>query len=138
MLEIKQVGNRYYCFSRMQVRSFPIKKSEALAKIEKGEAYLVEKFITDPDYFEEVKKIEVAEPIQIIEPNQPKTNSNKIINFADRFQAKQEKESLENAMSHFLNEVLPNLKLDEMKKMMESASNSDNFNAELMRATLRI
>lgn len=134
MLEIKQKGNRYYYFARMQFRSFPIKKSEALAKIANGEAYLVDKFITDPAILEEVETIQEVKE----ETKQPETHSNNVVNFSDRFQAKQEKKDLDNAMSHFLNEILPNLKLDEMKKMTEAAKNSDNFNEELMRATLRI
>lgn len=136
MLEIKKVGNRYYYFARMQFRSFPIKKSEALAKIESGEAYLVDKFITDPDYFEEVKATKTAEHVEEIK--QPETKSNNVVNFSDKFQAKQEKKNLDEAMSHYLNNILPNLKLDEMKRMMDAAHDKDKFNEELMRATLRI
>jgi hypothetical protein len=145
MLEIKQKGNRYYRFSRMQFRSFPIKKSEALELIAKGEAVLVERFLTDPTIIEEVSpvqvtKIEVIETVQEVkeEVKQPETKSNKVVNFSDRFQAKQEKKSFDDAMSHYINNILPNLKLDELKRMMDAGQDSDNFKEELIRATLRI
>ena len=134
MLEIKKVGNRYYYYSYRQFRSFPIKKSEALEKIENGEAELVERFISDPILPEEVKTIELVKD----ETEQIETNSNKVVSFANRLQAKQEKESLDNAMSHFLNNILPNMNMEEMKKLTELASNSDSFIEELMRTTLRI
>jgi len=134
MLEIKKVGNRYYYFSYRQLRSFPIKKAEALAKIENGEAELVESFITDQVIPEVPEAIVLAKE----ETEQVETNSNTVVSFANRFQAKQEKESLNNAMSHFLNNILPNMNMEEMKRLTQLASNSDNFIEELMRTTLRI
>lgn len=130
MLEIKQVGNRYYYFSCRQMRSFPIKKAEALSKLANNEAYLVERFITDPSIVEELKPVEVVTPIQ--------TQSNKVVNFSDRFKAKQEKESFDNAKSHFLNEILPNMNMNEMKQLLDVSSNNGNFAEELMRISLRI
>lgn len=68
MMLIKQKGNRYYRYSWAQMRSFPIKKVEALELIENGEAELVESFITDPapqPMTEETKQVdEVQEEVK--------------------------------------------------------------------------
>ncbi|CAG7655036.1 hypothetical protein ACFQI7_32915 [Paenibacillus allorhizosphaerae] len=52
MIEIKKVGNRYYYFSRVHFRSFPMKKAEAELKLATCEAYLVAAFMNEPAGFQ--------------------------------------------------------------------------------------
>lgn len=142
MMEIKQKGNRYYRYSRMQMRSFPIKKVEALELIEKGEAELVEFFITDPEYFNDYRNQEVEETVDEIEEKEEvvieEVEPTNVVNFADKFKANQEKKALDNAVSHFVNDILPNLNMDEIKNMMDVTKSRDKFNELLMKASLRI
>lgn len=49
MLYIKKAGSRYYRESRQQMRSLPIKATEALDLLATGQAELVERFIWEPE-----------------------------------------------------------------------------------------
>ncbi|WP_339239819.1 hypothetical protein NST06_10715 [Bacillus sp. FSL P4-0322] len=131
---IKQKGNRYYRYSWAQMRSFPIKKSEALELIKNGEAELVKAFITDstPQPVEEEAKSEkeVVENVQ----------SAKVISLKSIRKAKSEKESFEKAKDHFTKNILPNLNSSDVKKLIKLSSKKDGegFQEEMMRIVLRM
>ncbi|MEW5569641.1 hypothetical protein [Rossellomorea marisflavi] len=126
MKEIKQKGNRFYVYNYRQMRSFPIKKAEALQLIENGEGYLVDNFITDPT------------PETIIEPAKQSAEVNNVVSFSDRFEAKKEKEEFDQAAEHFKTNILPNMSTEELFKLSELSKDKEKFVEEMMRITLRI
>ncbi|WP_370956811.1 hypothetical protein AB3239_11410 [Bacillus subtilis] len=134
MMLIKQKGNRYYRYSWAQMRSFPIKKVEALELIENGEAELVESFITDPapqPMTEETKQVDEV---------QEEVKSTKVVSIKSMREAKKEKENFAKAKDHFVKRVLPKLNLTDMKKLTELSfkKDSEGFQEEIMRIILRL
>lgn len=131
---IKQKGNRYYRYSWAQMRSFPIKKVEALEIIENGEAELVESFITDPTpqpNTEETKQVDEV---------QEEVKSTKVVSIKSMIEAKKEKENFEKAKDHFVKRVLPKLNLTDIKKLTKLSfeKDSEGFQEEIMRIILRL
>ncbi|UML51006.1 hypothetical protein MKS87_11475 [Bacillus subtilis] len=134
MMLIKQKGNRYYRYSWAQMRSFPIKKVEALEIIENGEAELVESFITDPTpqpNTEETKQVDEV---------QEEVKSTKVVSIKSMIEAKKEKENFEKAKDHFVKRVLPKLNLTDIKKLTKLSfeKDSEGFQEEIMRIILRL
>ena len=113
MLEIKQKGNRFYYFSRRAMRSFPIKKTEALEKIKNNEAYIVEYFITDPRVLEE--KTTDTKATELI---QEASKNDNVINFSDKFNKKKDAQDLEKAKRYFIEKVLPIMKHDDKTEIL--------------------
>lgn len=134
MILIKQKGNRYYRYSWAQMRSFPIKKVEALALIENGEAELVESFITDPT------PQPITEETKQVDEVQEEVKSTKVISIKSMREAKKEKENFAKAKDHFVKRVLPKLNLIDMKKLTELSfkKDSEGFQEEIMRIILRL
>ncbi|MDM5216772.1 hypothetical protein [Bacillus velezensis] len=131
---IKQKGNRYYRYCWAQMRSFPIKKVEALELIENGEAELVESFITDPTpqlITEETKQADEA---------QEEVKSTKVVSIKSMREAKKEKENFAKAKDHFVQRVLPKLNLTDMKRLTELSfkKDSEGFQEEIVRIMLRL
>ncbi|OYD12283.1 hypothetical protein CHR37_04820 [Bacillus velezensis] len=129
---IKQKGNRYYRYCWAQMRSFPIKKVEALELIENGEAELVESFITDPTpqlITEETKQADEA---------QEEVKSTKVVSIKSMREAK--KENFAKAKDHFVQRVLPKLNLTDMKRLTELSfkKDSEGFQEEIVRIMLRL
>ncbi|MEH7758111.1 hypothetical protein [Bacillus pumilus] len=127
MMLIKQKGNRYYRYSWAQMRSFPIKKSEALELIKNGEAELVEAFITDP----------TPQPIEDVQEEVRKTN---VVSLNSIREEKNKKENIEKAKEHFTKDILPNLNLNDMKNLINLSSKKDEtgFQEEMVRIVLRM
>ncbi|WP_342498270.1 hypothetical protein [Bacillus sp. FSL M8-0350] len=136
MMLIKQKGNRYYRYSWAQMRSFPIKKSEALELIKNGEADLVEAFITDPT----PRSIEAEVTKQEIEDVQEEVKTTNVVSLNSLREAKNEKENITKAKEHFTNNILPNLNLNDMKNLINLSSKKDSkgFQEEMMRIVLRM
>lgn len=136
MMLIKQKGNRYYRYSWAQMRSFPIKKSEALELIKNGEAELVEAFITDPT----PQPIEPEVTKQEIEDVQEEVKATNVVSLNSIREAKNEKENIAKAKEHFTKNILPNLNSNDMKKLINLSSNKDSegFQEEMMRIVLRM
>lgn len=131
MMLIKQKGNRYYRYSWAQMRSFPIKKAEALELIKNGEAELVEAFITDP----------TPQPVEKEEKEATEDKqTSKVINLKSIREAKNEKENFEKSKDHFIKDILPNLNSNEMKNLINLSSKKDikGFQEEMMRIVLRV
>lgn len=136
MMLIKQKGNRYYRYSWAQMRSFPIKKSEALELIKNGEAELVEAFITDPT----PQPIEAEETKQEIKEVQDEVETTNVVSLNSIRKAKNEKESFTKAKEHFIKDILPNLNSNDMKTLLDFAARKDEtgFHEEMMRIVLRM
>ncbi|MEH7790440.1 hypothetical protein V7358_13715 [Bacillus pumilus] len=136
MMLIKQKGNRYYRYSWAQMRSFPIKKSEALELIKNGEAELVEAFITDPT----PQPIEAEVSKQEIEAAQEEVETTNVVSLNSIREAKNEKESITKAKEHFTKNILPNLNLNDMKNLINLSSKKDEtgFQEEMVRIVLRM
>lgn len=136
MMLIKQKGNRYYRYSWAQMRSFPIKKSEALELIKNDEAELVEAFITDPT----PEPIETEETKQEIKEIQVESETTNVVSLNSIREAKNEKESIAKAKEHFTKNILPNLNSNDMKTLLDFASREDEtgFQDEMMRIVLRM
>ncbi|WHF25335.1 hypothetical protein QJS65_10785 [Bacillus altitudinis] len=136
MMLIKQKGNRYYRYSWAQMRSFPIKKSEALELIKNDEAELVEAFITDPT----PEPIETEETKQEIKEIQVESETTNVVSLNSIREAKNEKESIAKAKEHFTKNILPNLNSNDMKTLLDFASRKDEtgFQDEMMRIVLRM
>lgn len=134
MMLIKQKGNRYYRYSWAQMRSFPIKKVEALELIKNGEAELVESFITDP------APQQITEETKQVDEVQEEVKSTKVVSIKSMREAKKEKENIAKAKDHFVKRVLPNLNLTDMKKLTELSceKDSEGFQEEIMRIILRL
>ncbi|MCY8282809.1 hypothetical protein [Bacillus inaquosorum] len=130
---IKQKGNRYYRYSWAQMRSFPIKKVEALELIKNGEAELVESFITDPAPQPITEETKVVDEVQEVK-------STKVVSIKSMKEAKKEKENFAKAKDQFLKRVLPKLNLTDMKKLTELSfkKDSEGFQEEIMRIILRL
>ncbi|MEM5028908.1 hypothetical protein [Bacillus pumilus] len=133
---IKQKGNRYYRYSWAQMRSFPIKKSEALELIKSGEAELVEAFITDPT----PQSIETETVKQETEDVQKELQTTNVVSLNSIREAKNEKENITKAKEHFTKDILPNLNLNDMKNLINLSSKKDEtgFQEEMMRIVLRM
>ena len=123
MLEIKQKGNRYYYFSRRQMRSFPIKKAEALEKIKNNDAEMVEYFITDP-----MPKEEKTTATKATEPVNEAIKNDNVVSFSDKFNKKKDNQDLEKAKQYFIEKVLPVMTFDNKKEIL---NNPEKF-AEIM------
>ncbi|WP_342487323.1 hypothetical protein NSQ30_10800 [Bacillus sp. FSL R7-0651] len=136
MMLIKQKGSRYYRYSWAQMRSFPIKKSEALELIKNGEAELVEAFITDPT----PQPIEAELTKQEIEDVQEEVQKTNVVSLNSIREAKNEKENIEKAKEHFTKDILPNLNLNDMKNLINLSSKKDEtgFQEEMVRIVLRM
>lgn len=136
MMLIKQKGNRYYRYSWAQMRSFPIKKSEALELIKNDEAELVEAFITDPT----PEPIETEETKQEIKEIQVESETTNVVSLNSIREAKNEKERIAKAKEHFTKNILPNLNSNDMKTLLDFASREDEtgFQDEMMRIVLRM
>ncbi|WIT27847.1 hypothetical protein [Bacillus phage SPbetaL6] len=134
MMLIKQKGNRYYRYSWAQMRSFPIKKVEALELIENGEAELVESFITDPT------PQPITEETKQVDEVQEEVKSTKVVSIKSMIEAKKAKENFAKAKDHFVKRVLPKLNLTDMKKLTELSfeKDSEGFQEEIMRIILRL
>ncbi|WP_213411553.1 hypothetical protein [Bacillus subtilis] len=134
MMLIKQKGNRYYRYSWSQMRSFPIKKVEALELIENGEAELVESFITDP------APQPITEETKQVDEVQEEVKSTKVVSIKSMREEKKEKEDFAKAKDHFVKKVLPELNLTDMKKLTELSfkKDSEGFQEEIMRIMLRL
>ena len=134
MMLIKQKGNRYYRYSWAQMRSFPIKKVEALELIENGEAELVESFITDPT------PQPITEETKQVDEVQEEVTSTKVVSIKSMIEAKKEKENFEKAKDHFVKRVLPQLNLTDIKKLTKLSfeKDSEGFQEEIMRIILRL
>lgn len=134
MMLIKQKGNRYYRYSWAQMRSFPIKKVEALELIENGDAELVESFITDP------APQPITEKTKQVDEVQEEVKSTKVVSIKSMREAKKEKENFAKAKDHFVKRVLPKLNLTDMKKLTELSfkKDSEGFQEEIMRIILRL
>ncbi|CAI6276808.1 hypothetical protein NRS6085_11810 [Bacillus subtilis] len=132
MMLIKQKGNRYYRYSWDQMRSFPIKKVEALELIENGEAELVESFITDP------APQPITEETKQVDEVQGEVKSTKVVSIKSMIEAKKEKENFEK--DHFVKRVLPKLNLTDIKKLTKLSfeKDSEGFQEEIMRIILRL
>ncbi|RUS04423.1 hypothetical protein EFW58_03333 [Bacillus velezensis] len=124
---IKQKGNRYYRYSWAQMRSFPIKKVEALELIENGEAELVESFITDP------APQPITEETKQVDEVQEEVKSTKVVSIKSMIEAKKAKD-------HFVKRVLPKLNLTDIKKLTKLSfeKDSEGFQEEIMRIILRL
>lgn len=122
MLEIKQKGNRYYYFSRRAMRSFPIRKTEALEKIKNNEAYMVEYFITDYRALGETTNTEPVKPIEEVIKN------DNVVNFLDKFNKKKEAQDLDKAKHYFIEKVMPIMKHEDKMNLL---NNPEKF-AEIM------
>lgn len=131
MMLIKQKGNRYYRYSRAQMRSFPIKKVEALELIENGGA-LVESFITDP------APQPITEETKQVDEVQGEVKSTKVVSIKSMIEAK--KENFEKEKDHFVKRVLPKLNLTDIKKLTKLSfeKDSERFQEEIMRIILRL
>ncbi|UZD72412.1 hypothetical protein [Bacillus siamensis] len=131
---IKQKGNRYYRYCWAQMRSFPIKKVEALELIENGEAELVESFLTDPP------PQPIAEETKQADEAKEEVKSTKVVSIKSMLEAKEEKENFTKAKDHFLKKVLPKLNLTDMKRLTELSfqKDSEGFQEEIMRIMLRL
>ncbi|MCM3278290.1 hypothetical protein M3616_19625 [Bacillus velezensis] len=127
MMLIKQKGNRYYRYSWAQMRSFPIKKVEALELIENGEAELVESFITDP------APQPITEETKQVDEVQEEVKSTKVVSIKSMIEAKKAKD-------HFVKRVLPKLNLTDIKKLTKLSfeKDSEGFQEEIMRIILRL
>ncbi|KXJ35287.1 hypothetical protein AX282_06065 [Bacillus spizizenii] len=134
MMLIKQKGNRYYRYSWAQMRSFPIKKVEALELIENGEAELVESFITDPT------PQPITEETKQVYEEQEEVKSTKVVSIKSIRETNKEKENFAKAKDHFVKRVLPKLNLTDMKKLTELSfkKDSEGFQEEIMRIILRL
>ncbi|MBU8573744.1 hypothetical protein [Bacillus pumilus] len=136
MMLIKQKGNRYYRYSWAQMRSFPIKKSEALELIKNDEAELVEAFITDPT----PEPIEAEETKQEIKEIQVEAETTNVVSLNSIREAKNVKESITKAKEYFAKNILPNLNSNDMKNLinLSSKKDSEGFQEEMMRIVLRM
>lgn len=114
------------------MRSFPIKKVEAEALLKTGEAVRVERFINDPVI--EVK--EVVKETTVLKEEFTKPNN--IVNFEDKFKAKQEEKEFHNAVNHFKNNILPKMTYEETKELTKLALSKGNFEEELLKIALRV
>ena len=123
MLEIKQKGNRYYYFSRRAMRSFPIKKTEALEKIKNNEAYMVDYFITDQRVLEEA--IEPAKPLR-------EAKNDNVINFTDKFNKKKEAQDIEKAKQYFIEKVMPIMKHEDKINLLNNPQKFAEIMTELI------
>ncbi|PGN53912.1 hypothetical protein CN978_29860 [Priestia megaterium] len=128
MMEIKQKGNRYYYYSWEQMRSFPIKKSEAIEKIANGEAKLVEYFMMEAA--PEVEEV-VAEEVIVVEEKEVKSN---VIDFQAKKEEKQQREDMKKAKEIFNQEILPYMTSAEVNGLFYA----DNFKEEMFRVMIRI
>ncbi|MCY7679873.1 hypothetical protein MH122_13805 [Bacillus pumilus] len=135
-MSIKQKGNRYYRYSWDQMRSFPIKKSEALELIKNGEAELVEAFITDPT----PQPIEAEVTKQENEEVQEEAKTTNVVSLNSIREAKNEKESIAKAKEHFTKNILPNLNSNDIKTLLDFSARKDEtgFQEEMMRIVLRM
>jgi hypothetical protein len=134
MKAIKVKGNRYYIWYPGQMRSFPIKKVEALELLANGEAELVDRFFWEPS--EEVEaSVEVVETVETV--NEAPVQNVTVIDFAARKAQKEEKQQIDQAIEFFMSEILPSMNVDEMSKIM-TATSRDELKAEIMRAYTRI
>lgn len=136
MMLIKQKGNRYYRYSWAQMRSFPIKKSEALELIKNGEAEIVEAFITDPT----PQPIEAEETKQAIQEVQEEVETTNVVSLNSIREVKNKIESITKAKEHFTKNILPNLNSNDMKNLINLSSKKDieGFQEEMMRIVLRM
>lgn len=114
------------------MRSFPISQVKAKALLDTGEAVLVERFITDPVI--EVKEVIKETTVLTEEPAKP----NNIVNFEDKFKAKQEEKAFNNAVNHFKNNILPKMTFEETKELTKLALSKGNFEEELLKIALRV
>lgn len=106
---IKQKGNRYYRYSWAQMRSFPIKKVEALELIENGEAELVESFITDPT------SQPITEETKQVDEVQEEVTSTKVVSIKSMIEAKKKKKTLKKQKITLSREYYHNLILLTLK-----------------------
>jgi|GEM_PF-4322257 len=139
MTEIKKVITKngkvqYYEFSRFQFRSFRISAADAELKLATGESCLVDKFLHESvsaELFpEENKNVECVEVGKAIE----EVKQDNVVSFTDKFKAKQEKTDLEKAKSHFINNILPNMSLQEKETVL---NNPDMIREVLLNVMLR-
>jgi len=122
---LKRTGNRYYKYNWEMMRSFPIKKADAEALIDSGEAELVECFPNNPEFYEtyteEVQEVrnDEMELESEVEVKREDAEENNVIDFNSKLEAKkEEKEVWEFAQS--IVEVIPLLRYDEKTELLKS------------------
>lgn len=125
--ELKRVGNRYYYFNRLQFRSFPIKRKEAEELLERGEAILLDRFITDPQPNEQDKKAE--EPIDVL---------SQVIDFQSKQKEKIDAEMFEANKQEFIRDVLPRLSGEELRTIIAVINDEEKFRTEILRILMRL
>jgi hypothetical protein len=113
---------QYHEYNLRQLRSFRISAAEAELKIATGESYLVDKF-----FYEQSEEVEPVTEVK-------ETVSN-VVSFADKLKAKKDNADLEKAKSHFMNNILPNMTMEEKQKIL---FNPDTMKDILLDVMLRL
>jgi hypothetical protein len=102
---------------------FRISAADAEIKIATGESYLVDKF-----FYEQSEEVEPVTEVKEVVSN--------VVNFADKLKAKKDNEDLEKAKSHFMNNILPSMTMEEKQKVL--FFNPDMMQEILLDVMLRI